>query len=224
MSAESFNIWRSQSKSPAWNMAADELLLRQSNMLGEPVLRLYSWSQSSSSFGYFQRYAEVSLLTDLRPLIRRPTAGGLVRHDKHEWTYSLSFPSGHPWWRLKAEISYQQVHNWIRRAFELCGVITELCLEVNLEGPGQCFVGAEKHDLIYRGGKIAGAAQRRNREGLLIQGSIQAKNTNVERKCWESAMLDDVQWQEWKPVGSFVDEITDLAKRKYESTNHNQRR
>ena len=224
MSHETFNIWHCSDKSPTWNMAADELLLRQSNLIGQAVLRLYSWNQSASSFGYFQRYAEVSLWTELRPIIRRPTGGGVVRHDAHEWTYSLTFPSDHPWWQLKAEISYQRVHNWIRRAFDRCGVVTKLCSEVITEGPGQCFIGAEKNDLIFRGKKIAGAAQRRNRDGLLIQGSIQAKDTGIERSCWESAMLKEIEWEEWQPVEAFVKGIASLAEQKYESENHNQRR
>ena len=224
MSNETFNIWHGSAKSPTWNMAADEFLLRQSAIVGQAVLRLYSWNQPSSSFGYFQRYNEVSLWTDLRPLIRRPTGGGLVRHDENEWTYSLTFPSGHAWWKLKAEISYQQVHNWIRRAFERCGVMTELCSEVVHAGFGQCFIGAEKNDLLYRGKKIAGAAQRRNREGLLIQGSIQAKDTGIERISWESAMLEEINWKEWHPAETFIENITTLSQQKYELENHNLRR
>ena len=224
MSNETFNIWHGSANSPTWNMAADEFLLRQSAIVGQAVLRLYSWNQPSSSFGDFQRYAEVSLWTDLRPLIRRPTGGGLVRHDENEWTYSLTFPSGHAWWKLKAEISYQQVHNWIRRAFARCGVMTELCSEVVHAGAGQCFIGAEKNDLLYRGKKIAGAAQRRNREGLLIQGSIQAKDTGIERSSWESAMLEEINWKEWHPAETFIENITTLSQQKYELENHNLRR
>ena len=90
-------VWRGQAGAPAWNMAADELLLRDSAALGQAVLRFYSWDRPSSSFGYFQRYADVEGWTELRPLIRRPTGGGLVRHAEDEWTYSLTFPPGHSW-------------------------------------------------------------------------------------------------------------------------------
>jgi hypothetical protein len=41
------------------------------------------------------------------------------------------------------------------------------------EIPGACFAGHERFDLLWRGRKIAGAAQRRNQLGLLIQGSVQ---------------------------------------------------
>ena len=163
-------------------------------------------------------------LTGLRPLIRRPTGGGVVLHDEAEWTYSLTFPPAHPAWQLKAEESYRCVHEWVRHAFEVCGVATELCPETRATGPGQCFVGAEKCDLLFNGQKIAGAAQRRNRDGLLIQGSVQAKPTGIDREAWEIAMLAESDWSEWQPGGSFIDESTSLAKRKYAADVHNQKR
>jgi lipoate-protein ligase A len=205
-------------------MSADELLLQQAAALGQAVLRFYSWDSLSASFGYFQRYTDVEAMTGLRPLIRRPTGGGLVLHDESEWTYSLTFPATHPAWKLKAEESYCCIHEWVRHAFEVCGVAVELCPETRPSGPGQCFVGAEKNDLQFCGNKIAGAAQRRNRDGLLIQGSVQAKATGVERGPWENAMLAGSDWSEWQPDGSFIDESTSLAKRKYAADVHNQKR
>ena len=70
----------------------------------------------------------------------------------------------------------------------------------------------------------AGAAQRRNRDGLLIQGSVQAKSTGIDREAWEIAMLAESEWSEWQPDGAFIDESTCLAKRKYASDVHNQNR
>jgi len=221
---QALRVWRADAGAPAWNMAADELLLKQAAALGQPLLRFYAWSRASATFGYFQRHAEVSGMTSLRPLVRRPTAGGLVCHDENEWTYSLVFPPSHSWWRLKAGESYRCVHDWLRRAFEACGVATELCPEARRVGEGQCFVGAEKCDLLFDGQKIGGAAQRRNRSGLLIQGSVQAKATGVERRAWEVAMLAGYDCSEWQLPESFIAEADDLAKRKYEIDSHNQKR
>ena len=145
-------------------------------------------------------------------------------HDEAEWTYSLTFPPAHPASQLKAEESYRCVHEWVRHAFKVCGVETELSPERRATGPGQCFVGAEKCDLLFNGQKIAGAAQRRNRDGLLIQGSVQAKPTGIDREAWEIAMLAESDWSEWQPGGSFIDESTSLAKRKYAADAHNQKR
>ena len=75
---------------PAFNMALDEALLEASAHVGKPVLRFYGWAEPAATFGYFQKFADVERATLLRPLIRRPTGGGIVPHDA-DWTYSLVF-------------------------------------------------------------------------------------------------------------------------------------
>src|SRR5438128_6134191 len=156
----------------AFNMALDEALLEAMPRLAAPVLRFYSWTEKAASFGYFQKYAEIQRMTMLRPLVRRPTAGGLVPHDA-DWTYSLVFPTGHEWYALKATLSYRRVHEWIQAAFKKLNVVTDLAPCPRKVEAGHCFAGYEKSDVLCQGKKIAGAAQRRPREGLLIQGSIQ---------------------------------------------------
>src|SRR5258707_5016539 len=83
----------------AFNMALDEALLEAMPRLNHPVLRFYGWTEPAASFGYFQKYSEVQQLTPLRPLLRRPTGGGIVPHVA-DWTYSLVWPAGHPWYSL----------------------------------------------------------------------------------------------------------------------------
>lgn len=182
--------WRwmaSGSESPARNMAVDELLLESVAEWGVPVLRTYGWTEPAATFGYFQRLAEVSEWTPLRPLIRRPTGGGVVPHDA-DWTYSLAVPPGHPWYELSAVESYRRVHEWLRAAFARVGLSTELAPCCDPAGPGRCFVGAERFDLLWRGRKMAGAAQRRNRMGLLIQGSVQPVPAGLDRVAWEAVL------------------------------------
>jgi lipoate-protein ligase A len=172
---------------PAENMALDETLLETVAALGQPVLRFYGWTEPAATFGYFQKYAEVELMTGLRPLLRRPTGGGLVPH-KNDWTYSAAFPPGHEWYQLKAEESYRRMHEWIRDAFTKLDLVTELSPCCQKDIPGQCFIGAEKYDLLLGGKKIAGAAQRRNKHGLLIQGSVQPPPATIARREWQEAM------------------------------------
>src|SRR5580698_4340991 len=182
------------------NMALDEALLLSASRVGCPVLRFYGWLEPAATFGYSQRYAEIEKLTLLRPLVRRPTGGGLVPHDT-DWTYSLVFPAGHYWHRLKAVESYRRIHEWIRDAFAKMNVATTLSPTSQKEIPGQCFIGAEKDDVLWHGRKIAGAAQRRTRHGLLIQGSVQPPPLSLERDHWETAMCEtarttfSVEWQ-----------------------------
>jgi len=211
----------------AFNMALDEALLESVARLGAPVLRGYGWSQPAATFGYFQHFAEIEQATLLRPLLRRPTGGGLVPHDA-DWTYSLVFPPGHEWHSLRAEESYRRVHEWIQAAFTKLGVATELAPCCKKTAPGQCFVGYEKFDLLWHGRKIAGAAQRRNKLGLLIQGSVQPPLAGMTRNDWQTAMLavvnNDSGWSELSVNGELLGLANQLLVAKYSQTTYNQKR
>ncbi len=223
-------IWRVINSGPcdaAFNMALDEALLESVSRLGAPVLRFYGWTQPAATFGYFQHFAEIERTTLLRPLIRRPTGGGLVPHDA-DWTYSLAFPAGHKWHSLRAEESYRRVHEWIQSAFTHLGVQTELAPCCKKTAPGQCFVGYEKSDLLWHGKKIAGAAQRRNKLGLLIQGSVQPPPLSLQRSAWEDAMrqaaLAAVRWSELAVGGDLLALANGWVKEKYSQSAYNQKR
>jgi len=225
-------VWHllQQGKNAAdYNMALDEALLQCAPQLGRPVLRFYGWLEPAATFGYAQRYAEIEKLTLLRPLVRRPTGGGLVPHDA-DWTYSLVFPAGHFWHRLKAVESYRRAHEWIRDAFAKMNVATTLSPNSQKEIPGQCFVGAEKDDVLWHGRKIAGAAQRRTLHGLLIQGSVQPPAVALERSQWEGAMRSVAQMNfavEWQslPVEGRINQLThELRLSKYSQQSYNQKR
>jgi len=225
----SWYLLRSGAGDAAHNMAFDAALLEAAPALRRPVLRFYSWTEPAATFGYSQKYAEIAPMTLLRPLVRRPTGGGLVPHDA-DWTYSLAFPPGSAWYALKAVESYHRVHEWIQAAFNNLGVATELAPDCRKALPGQCFVGHEQFDVLWRGKKIAGAAQRRTRDGLLIQGSLQPPPIKISRTSWEQAMCDSavahdgVLWEELKPADVVVQRTAEMARTIFSQPAHNQRR
>ncbi len=210
-------------------MALDEALLEAMPRLQTPVLRFYGWTEPAATFGYFQKFSEVAATTQLRPLIRRPTGGGIVPHDA-DWTYSAAFPPGHKWHSLKAEESYRRIHDCLRLAFAMLKVETELapCCQKSL--PGQCFVGHEKFDLLWHGKKIAGAAQRRNKLGLLIQGSVQPPPVPLKREDFENAMRAvamrefGVSRKDFTPDANLHKDAVRLLQEKYSQPCYNQKR
>ena len=230
---------------PAFNMALDEALIEAVSGLGKPVLRFYGWTEPAATFGYFQKYADVERATVLRPLIRRPTGGGIVPHDA-DWTYSLVFPPGHEWHSLKAEESYRRVHEWIQAAFAKLKIQTDLapcCNPTTLDPrhsslPAACFVGHVKSDVLWNGRKIAGAAQRRNKSGLLIQGSVQpshlqkseVRSQKSERATWQKAMHAagseefGVEWLEFEPDTRLQERTEKLVRQKYSQDAYNRKR
>jgi len=221
----------------AFNMALDEALLENISRLGKPVLRFYGWTEPAATFGYFQKFSEVERATTLRPLIRRPTGGGIVPHDA-DWTYSAVFPPGHEWHTLKAEGSYHRIHDWLRLAFAKLNIETELascCKKSAIRNPqsaipGACFVGHEKSDLLWHGKKIAGAAQRRNKLGLLIQGSVQPPPVPISRGDWERAMSAvaaaqfGIRWQTFVADSELLAAASQLADRKFSLALYNEKR
>ena len=213
----------------AFNMALDEALLLAMPRLGRPVLRFYGWTVRAASFGYFQRYADIEGMTLLRPLVRRPTGGGLVPHDA-DWTYSLAFPPGEGWYSLSATESYRAVHEWIQAAFAKLDIATDLAAACRKAQAGQCFAGHEKFDLLWQGRKIAGAAQRRTREGLLIQGSVQPPPLALAQADWQEAMCeaartrDGTGWLKFEPDAGLSERAQELVRQKYSQASYNQKR
>ena len=213
----------------AFNMALDEALLENAAHIGKPVLRFYGWVEPAATFGYFQKFSEVEHATHLRPLIRRPTGGGIVPHDA-DWTYSFVVPPNHEWYSLKAIESYRRIHEWIQSAFTKLKIETELAPSCKKSAPGQCFAGHEKFDLLWRGKKIAGAAQRRNKMGLLIQGSIQPPLVSIARTDLENVMREvaqenfQVEWRKFSPDEKLLLRAKNFALEKYSQAGYNQRR
>jgi lipoate-protein ligase A len=221
-------LLNSGKRDAAFNMALDEALLENASRLGKPVLRFYGWTEPAATFGYFQKFSEVERATHLRPLIRRPTGGGIVPHDA-DWTYSFVVPPNHEWYALKAIESYRRVHEWIQSAFAKLKIETELALSCKKSLPGQCFAGHEKFDLLWHGKKTAGAAQRRNKLGLLIQGSIQPP-IKMTRADFEKAMREAAQdqfkagWAEFSPDENLRGRAEILSREKFLRDDFNRKR
>lgn len=177
----------------AENMAIDFLLLQRYPDAGVARFRHYGWHRPAFTFGYSQKFAfiQAQLPAGERfDLCRRPTGGGLVDH-REDWTYALVIPRGHPLEDMRATQSYREVHEALAAALRLQGV-DAITQQVRAEadeaaGPaGVCFQRAEVHDVIRAatGEKIAGAAQKRNKRGLLFQGSL-----------WRPAVGAPLDWE-----------------------------
>lgn len=159
-------------RSAAFNMALDEVLLVQTPC---PLLRVYTWERPSVSYGYFEPWEPVAVAYPGRDLVRRWTGGGVVTHGD-DWTYSLIVPRAEPFSRLKAAESYRLIHDLLADTLRACASVGD---EIQLTPASfekishACFENPAQYDILVGGRKIAGAAQRRSRYGLLHQGSVQ---------------------------------------------------
>lgn len=166
----------------AENMALDFLLLQRYPQPAAARFRHYEWRRPACTFGFGQKFSWVrGQLPGDEPLelCRRPTGGGIVDH-RQDWTYALVIPREHDWWEARAAHSYRAVHECLARALRILDQPAALQPAVPAgSGPGGapagvCFRQAEPFDVIHEGtgAKIAGAAQKRNKHGLLLQGSV----------------------------------------------------
>ncbi len=161
-----------------WNMAWDEALLATARA---PVLRFYRWERPAVSFGCFQPWTEVGAQFPGRERVRRPTGGGAVEHgDGGETaTYALVVPRAGGALAALGErpaAAFRRVHGALAEALGAQGVrvvLHEAPVAASLGGA--CFYDQPvPGDLVLAGDgrKVAGAAQRRTRAGLLHQGSL----------------------------------------------------
>jgi lipoate-protein ligase A len=151
------------------NMAIDELLLQTAHV---PILRFYRWRKLCVSFGYFGRFEEAQAFARGRPLVRRWTGGGIVPHGG-DLTYSIMIGSADESFARSSRVIYRSVHSAIEHALHLLGVCVVLAEKDAPRISEACFANPVAADVLEGGQKIAGAAQRRTRQGLLHQGSIQ---------------------------------------------------
>ena len=190
-------VYHDAARPAAMNMAIDEALLEMANL---PAIRFYRWRSPALSFGYFGRFADVVDYAAQRDLVRRWTGGGIVLHGD-DLTYSIIVPRNDPVFAGSSMSVYENVHRALCEALSVIAKHADLLAvaavcdrrtiqdrsvhsweitgrEINATAVtdrryNDCFANPVRADVMVNGRKVAGAAQRRTRAGLLHQGSIQ---------------------------------------------------
>tara|TARA_Y100000588_G_scaffold89671_1_gene96269 strand:- start:10959 stop:11669 length:711 start_codon:yes stop_codon:yes gene_type:complete len=199
---------------PIANMAIDLWMLQDFPRASCPRFRHYDWDRPCHTFGYGQDLAWVEKQTgaSLESLFRRPTGGGVVDH-RNDWTYSLVIPIDHPAAGQQIRSSYQALHAALGAAMKSLGASISDIEPSTKQGevdfplaPGLCFEEPVPYDLTVagNGAKVAGAAMKKSREGVLLQGSIQKH------------LVADFEWELLEDV--FVERIADFLNTTKESS------
>ena len=200
-------------RSAVLNMAVDEALLETT---ASPSLRFYRWRGPALSFGYFGSYADVADQRSDREIVRRWTGGGVVPHGD-DLTYSIVIPATHPFFARSSLAIYSALHGAIREALTENDIEATLAHSVSPKVSEDCFANAVRADVISGGRKIAGAAHRRSRLGLLHQGSIQMAKL-------PHRFIDDIartlcdRFRRRAVSQELVDRATTIAQAKYGTT------
>jgi lipoyl(octanoyl) transferase len=152
----------------ALNMAIDEALLQTEE--DAVLFRAYRWQQLAVSIGYFTVWSRANALYSGREIVRRWTGGGIVEHGD-DFTYSLLLPGSHK--LVPNRDLYRQVHAAITKSLRESGYSAAGITEKAPDHSDLCFDSPVESDVEVNGTKVAGAAVRRLRTGIIFQGSIQ---------------------------------------------------
>ena len=188
----SLHILPTRMAGAAENMAIDFLLLQRYPHASASRFRHYGWRAPAFTFGYGQKIAfvrEQLPRDEVFDLCRRPTGGGIVDH-RDDWTYALVLPRNHPLEEVRAMLSYRAVHEALAGALReqgIAAVVKPAADPAEDATPGVCFQRAEVFDVVDErtGSKIAGAAQKRNKHGLLFQGSMARAAVPAGHFAWD---------------------------------------
>ncbi len=214
---EHLDVWcDAQPRSGAQNMALDQLLME--SMANRPLLRVYHWSEPTVSFGYSLPYAdaEVAFPDSGLTYIRRWTGGGVVDH-RIDVTYTLVIPRANPLATMRGSGSYREIHKVLALALVELGVDVQLISSDAGNGESACFDNPVAYDITDGlNNKVAGAGQRRNKQGLLHQGSVIA-DVSATDLC-EVFSVSLSRWQrEYVPADVMLDNVDVLAQERYAS-------
>ena len=213
-------------RSAATNMAIDEALLEAVTI---PSIRFYRWNSPALSFGYFGKFADVADYAIERDLVRRWTGGGIVFHGD-DLTYSIVIPASDPIFGESSRSIYEKIHRALgdaliatgQRAL-IAGVVDPSATVTDASYNGQCFANPVRADVMVNGRKVAGAAHRRTRAGLLHQGSIQRVDLGNDLAEQFAGELADV-CDERSLTTQIVERAREIAQQKYDTQNWLQRR
>ena len=230
-------LWKDVDHSPKLNMAIDESLLPEIAALQKPLLRVYGWDRPAVSIGYVQKYSAV--LQKGYTIVRRPTGGGVVFHDV-DLTYTVIVPSGH-WIEKQNRLeSYHIFHRIVIKALAALNISSSL-VESSTEPVDRstmcCFTSPTRYDVVTENegdgqSKVAGAAQRRTKYGILHQGSIVVDDISSRRERLTKFLLSafikelNISFIDFKPTLEFLSSAKNLAEGKYalESWNKHRKR
>ena len=175
----SLNNFAFRRESGPENMATDRWLLETAERLSGPAFRRYGWDIPQFTFGYGQKAAWVEKETGrtLSQLTRRPTGGGIVAHGT-DLTYCVILPRGSLGEQMAPMEFYGLLHQRWGEALAEHDISSSLmpCPQQSRSRiPGDCFKEPVGRDLMDGEGvtKLAGAAMKRSRKGVLIQGTLE---------------------------------------------------
>lgn len=155
----------------ALNMARDQWLLERA----KPALRLYGWAPEAVSLGSSQTEADIDLEAVREfglEVVQRGTGGGGILHSATEVTYAVVLPIDDV--RLPRDLpgSFAFLSQGVVHALRELGLPAEIESVPDQTRDALCYVRKQGTNVVVRGRKVSGGAQRRSKWAVLQHGTV----------------------------------------------------
>ncbi|MCM8757061.1 MAG: lipoate--protein ligase family protein [Candidatus Omnitrophica bacterium] len=184
---------------PAFNMGLDYAFWQSvKQRRSPPTLRFYQWKPASVSIGYRQspeKLVNVSFCHSVGiPIVSRPTGGSALFHDL-EIPYSFTAGQTDHSCFASPLSSYLAICAGLSTGLKLLGINAEVRGYSSSEEPTfsqkDCFSLSSRHDLVVKGKKIVGSAQKRDRFSFLQHGAILLA---IRKEWWQKIFIQKVDF------------------------------
>lgn len=141
------------------------------------IVRFYEFLEPTVTIGSFQKMKDFPAGTFGKgyDIVRRITGGGLVDHDESLTFAIITHKDAHAAFKT-VPVFYKMIHTALFRAFLGCGIRLTMQAKKSTTGDDvkfeECFKQPVQYDLMYKGRKIVGGAQKRAQGFILHQSSI----------------------------------------------------
>ncbi len=155
----------------AENMRRDEHLLEAR----APVVRIYGWAPEAVSLGHSQTAIDVdgdAVRAYGLDVVQRGTGGGGILHNTSEVTYAVVLPVDHPLLTTNITQSFGLMARGVVHALTALGLPAELESMPDRTRDALCYVRVQGTNVMVRGRKISGGAQRRTKWAVLQHGTV----------------------------------------------------
>jgi len=176
-------------------MDKDAYLLETLDPKGEILVHFYQWKNPSITYGYFlkpENFFHVKRLKENSiDIARRPTGGGIVFHI-WDFAFSVIVPAHSKMFFSTSLENYRCINLCVQKAIE--EMLPDALSLFDYLGDKNfakdfCMAHPTKYDVVIKGKKIAGAAQRKKKNGFLHQGTIAIEPVDVS--LLEEILLDE---------------------------------
>ncbi len=170
-------------QSAAANMELDAQLLAELGASDAPLIHFYEWGEESATYGHFLSLETLIDRDEAKRrgvhFARRPTGGGLLFH-RFDFAFSVLVPAAGRFFSLNTLANSHFINRAVKKAVQTffetssatLGLLEKEALPLDPECRHFCMAKPTKYDVMVGAQKVAGAAQRRTKNGYLHQGSI----------------------------------------------------